>query len=143
MGGQRTVCHQLLGHLLRQAGLDAPVDIDGGQLLLLRGGVLLELCLLARQIGFLGVRLRMDRDILARGHRHGAGHQPCDASQHETAGARTGSCDPEHQTGSRDDAVVGAQYGGPQPADALSAVTFCVAAQRSHGTVLSVGWTPC
>jgi hypothetical protein len=85
MGGQSIVCHQLAGHLVRQVGLDAPADIDGCQLSLLRGRIPLEFRPLARQIGILGVCLRMDGDILTRGHRHGPGHQPCDASQQKTA----------------------------------------------------------
>ena len=34
--------HQLLGHLPRQPGLEAPADVDGCQFTLLRGTIFLE-----------------------------------------------------------------------------------------------------
>ena len=139
MGTEGVVRHQLLGHLLRQAALEPSADIDGRQLTPFRGRILFELGSLARQVGILSVRLRMDRDIFTSGHRHGPGHQPRDARHQNVAVAGTGSRDADHETGGRDDAIVGAQHGGAQPADAVSAVTFSVAAKRCHGAVLSVG----
>ena len=44
-----------------------------------------------------------------------------------------GSSDTDHEAGRRHQAVVGAQHRGAQPAYALGAMTFSVAAQRSHG----------
>jgi hypothetical protein len=132
MGTDGVMRRQLLGHLPRQAGLQPPADVDGCQFMQLRGRILLEFRPLARQVGILGVRLRMNRDIFTSGHRHGSGHQPRDTGHQNVAVTRAGSRDTDHEAGCRHDAVVGAQHRGAQPADALGAVTFSVAVQRSH-----------
>jgi hypothetical protein len=67
-GTEGVVRHQLLRHLLRQARLEPSADIDGRQLTPFRGRILFELGSLARQVGILSVRLRMDRDIFPSGH---------------------------------------------------------------------------
>jgi len=133
MGTDGIVRHQLLGHLLRQAGLEPPTDIDGCQFPLLCGRILLEFRPFARQVGILGVRLRIDRDVFTSRHRHGPGHQPRDTGHQNVAVTRAGSRDTDHEAGRRHQAVVGAQHRGAQPAYALGAMTFRVAAQRSHG----------
>jgi hypothetical protein len=71
----------------------------------------------------------MDRHVLAGRHRHGTGHQPCDPGHQDVAVTRPGGRDTEHQAGRRHDAVVGAEYRGAQPADAVGAVAFGMAVQ--------------
>jgi hypothetical protein len=43
--------------------------------------------------------------------------------------ARAGRGDTDDETGGRDDAIVGAQHGGAQPADSIGAVTLGVTIQ--------------
>jgi hypothetical protein len=47
VGAEGVVRHQLPGHLLREVGREAPTDIDGGQLGLLRDRILLQFRALA------------------------------------------------------------------------------------------------
>ena len=68
----------------------------------------------------LGVGLRADRDVLARGHRHRARDQPGDAGDQHRCARPLGRGDAEDQARGRDDAVVGAEHRGAQPADAVA-----------------------
>ena len=85
MSAERIVRHQLLGDLGRQGRVQTAADIDGRQLPPLPGRVRVELQALERNVGALGVGLRVDGDILAGGHRHGAGDQARDPGDHERA----------------------------------------------------------
>lgn len=93
MRTQRVVGHQLASHLIGQRLVQTSADIEALQLASLAGWVLFQLDTLARQVGFLGIRLGMDGDEFTRRHRHGAGNQ-----------ART--------TGQQDQPVLGAGRGG-------------------------------
>ena len=132
MAAQRIVLHHLLGHLGRQRGLDAARHVDGRQLAPLGGRVGRQLVALARQVGLFGVGLRMHRHVFAGGHRHGARHQPRHARDQDGRVAGMGRGHADHQAGGGDDAVVGAQHGGAQPADAVGTVAFCVTASDVH-----------
>ena len=133
VGAEGVVRGQLLGHLVRQAGLEAAAHVDGGELAQLGGGLELQLLALLRQVGLLGIGLRMDRDVFAGGHRHGAGRQAGDAGQEQAALRGVGRRHADQQARGRDDAVVGAEDGGAEPADAVGAVAFEVAAGMGHG----------
>ncbi|MCY1560395.1 hypothetical protein D9M68_975250 [compost metagenome] len=110
-----------------QLGRQSPRDINAGQLTLLSGGVERKFGTFTLKIGRFGVGLRVDRDILPRGHRHRPGHQTGD-TRHENAvlaGMRGGDAD--HQAGGGHNAVVGPQHSRTQPADAVCTVTFNMA----------------
>ncbi len=124
VGAERVVRHELLGHLLRELLIQAPAHVDAHELAVLAGVVGLELLALARQIGLLAVGLRADRDVLAGRHRHRAGHRARDAGRQQAAVTRVGRRDADEQARRRHDAVVGAEHGGPQPADALQSMPF-------------------
>jgi uncharacterized protein YjlB len=70
----------------------------------------------------------MHRDIFAGRHRHGAGDQPGDAGDQDAVVARAGRGHPSTRL-AVDDAVVGAQYGGAEPADTVGTVAFMVASE--------------
>jgi hypothetical protein len=77
--------------------------------------------------------LRTDGDVLACGHRHRARNQAGNARNQDAgaAGIRRGHTN--DQAGRGNDAVVGAEDGGTEPADAVSAVALSV----SHGDMVS------
>ena len=121
---QSILRHQLLRDLLRQLRLYAAFDVDVGKLLMLEPDILRELFALARQIGLLGVGLRAHRHIFAGRHRHGAGNEPGDSGNQDIARSRRCRSNADDQTCRRDNAVIGSEHGGSQPADALYQVTF-------------------
>ena len=85
-----------------------------------------------REIGLLGVGLRADGDILARRHRHRARDQRGCARDQHVARLRARRCDADDQARGRDDAVIGAEHRGPQPADAAGMVVFGMDAKTGH-----------
>ncbi|MNI48892.1 hypothetical protein D3C73_1034800 [compost metagenome] len=124
MGAQRVVGGQLFGDLARQRRLQAAVAVDRGQLVQFAVRVFVQLALFHRQIGILGIGLGLHRHILAGGHRHRAGHGAGHAGGQDRAGRGAAGGHTDHQAGDRDDAVVGTQHGGAQPADAIGAMQF-------------------
>ena len=60
MRTQRVMGHQLASHLVGQRLVQTPADIDPCQLALLAYRVFFQLGALLRQVGVLGVLLRMD-----------------------------------------------------------------------------------
>ena len=135
MGAQGVLRHELLGNLPRQRRVDTALDVDVGELLLLERSVLAQLLALACEVGLLGVGLRTDGDILAGGHRHGAGHQPGDArDQHRVLGrGRRGHAD--DQARGRDDPVVGPEHGSTQPPDTADQMVLGLLAKAAHVTL--------
>ena len=81
---------------------------------------------LAGEIGVLGVCLSAYGHVLARRHRKRACNEACEPGDDGCALDRAGSCHPEHETGSGDDAVVGSQNRGPQPANVVRSMVFAV-----------------
>jgi 4'-phosphopantetheinyl transferase len=130
MCAYRVVRHELLGDLLGEHGVDAATNIDRRQFFALAHIVHPEFRSFTHEIGLLGVRLRMHRDVFTGSHRHSPGHEagdPCD--QYAAAGPMR--CrDPEDQTRGRKDTVVRTQYRRPQPADVLRAMPFSMACQH-------------
>ena len=112
MGAERILGHQLNRDLARQLRRDAALDVDLRQLLALARDIGAELRALARQLGVLDVGLRADRNVLAGGHRHGAGNEPGDAGDEHVAVGAAGGGDAGDEAGGRQDAVVGAEHGG-------------------------------
>ena len=126
MGTERVARHQLLRHLLRQIRLQPACGVDGGKFTLLCGRIFQKLGLLARQIGFFGIGLRVNRHVLASGHRHRPSHQ-ARHTRYQNA-VLAGACcrDAYDKAGGRHDAIVSPQDGSAQPADAVDAVIFTV-----------------
>jgi hypothetical protein len=77
--------------------------------------------------------LRADGHVFARGH----GHRASDETGHpgdQNAPARgLGGGDPDDQAGGGENAIIGAQNSGAQPADSLDRVTLDVARKSAHG----------
>lgn len=86
----------------------------------------------ARQIGLFRVGLRTDRYIFAGRHRHRTRDQSCDPRHKHVVCCRRGGGDAHDRAGSRNDAVIGAQYGRAQPTDARDAVGLGVKGDRAH-----------
>ena len=121
---QRVVGHQLLRNLFCERRFKATTNVDGRQLLVLTYVVGLEFLPLKIEVGLLGIRLRVNRHILAGGHRHRSGNQSGDSRDQHAAVTPVRRGDSEHQARSGEDTVVGAQYGRAQPTDAPYAVPF-------------------
>jgi hypothetical protein len=122
MSGQGVLGHELCGYLSGEGGRQAASDVDCRELLLLGRATSGQLPPLPLQIGSLGVGLGADRDVFTGGHGHGTRHQPGNSRDQNGRAAGLGRRDPEHQTRRGDDPIVGAEDGGPKPADALGAM---------------------
>ena len=118
VGAERVLGHQLHRDVARQLGIDAALDVDLRQLLPLALDVVGQLLRLACQLGVLGIGLRADRDVLAGRHRHGAGDEAGDAGDENVAMGAVRRGHAGDEAGGGQDAVVGAEHGSPQPADA-------------------------
>ena len=127
MGAEGVVRHELPGHLVGECRIEPALDVDARQLAPLAGRVAQQFGLLAGAVGLLGVGLRMDRDELAGGHRHRPGDQRRHAGQQDRAVVGARDADAEHEARSRHDAVVRAEHGRAQPADAVAKVAFGMA----------------
>lgn len=80
----------------------------------------------ARQVGRFGIGIAADRDIFSCRHRNRAGDEHCDAGKKNSAARRRCGGDPGNQADNRDYPVIGADYGGSQPADVVQAMTYMV-----------------
>ena len=138
MGFQRIVRGQLFRHLARKRGRQAALHVDLGQLQQLALRRIPQLACLHREIGCLGIGLRLHGDVFACSHRHGARHRAGHAGQQDRRRRCATRGHAYHQAGDRHDAVVDAQHRGAQPAHAIGAMTFAMAGlgragMRGHG----------
>jgi hypothetical protein len=80
----------------------------------------------------LGVGLRADRDIFTGRHRHGPGNQARDAGKQDLAlrCGRRGHA--ENETRGGDDAAIGSENGGTQPADPVYDMALFVLATHER-----------
>lgn len=106
MGAQCVVSHELVGNLFGELAIEPASHVDRGQFFMFSRVVRLQFGAFQLEIGFLGVRLRMHRDILSGRHRHRACNQAGDARDHYAAVIGMRRRHTEHQTGSREDAIV-------------------------------------
>jgi len=127
MGAQGVVHHQRPRNLAGQRVRQASAHVDGRQLVQFRHWVFVEFGALARQVGLLGVGLRMHRHVLAGGHRHRASGQAGHAGHDDAAVAGVGRRHAHDQAGGGNDAVVGTENRSTQPSDARDAMAFDVA----------------
>ena len=130
MGAQGIVRHQLRGHLVGQLGREAARHVDRCQLQVFGFRLGLQLNPFTRQVGPLGVGLRRDRHVFAGRHGHRTGHQGSNARDQQFVLPSAGRRHAQHEAGGGDDAVIGAQHGGAQPAYAFGAVQFGVGGAR-------------
>lgn len=130
---KRILRHELIGDPQRQLGVDAALHIDPGEFVAFEFGLRRKFGPFPRKVGPLGVRLRTDRHIFARRHGHRAGDKAGGARDQHLGGGggRRGHAD--DQAGGRDDAVIGAEHGRTQPADAGDEMVFGMDVQAGQG----------
>ncbi len=125
MRGEGITGHELVRHLPCQFRRQSPLHVDPGQLRLLRLGLRgSELAALAREVGLLGIGLGADGDVLAGRHGEGTRREAGDRRQQYGGAGRLGRRDADDEAAGGDEAIVGAEHGGAQPADVFAAVTF-------------------
>ena len=114
----------LVGDLFCERRLEAAVNVDCSQLLVLALVVRSKLRAFEREVGVLGVLLRMHRHILARSHRHCAGDEGRESGDKDIAAAAVRGSNAHHQTGGREQTVVRSEHRRAQPFGAPRAVSF-------------------
>ena len=107
-----------------ELGVQPAPHVNGCQLGQFTRAIGGQLVSLARDVGLLGIGLRTHRHIFARRHRHGASDQTSHAGYQNGTLAGAGSRYAQDQTGGGDNAVIGTQHGGAQPAYVLGPVVF-------------------
>ena len=130
MRAQGIVRHQLVGDLKRQIVNEPAVPINRGEFLSFGFWLIGQFGGFARDIGALGIGLAADRHIFARRHRQGTGGQPRNPGQQHGGAVGIGGGDADDQAGGRQYAVIGAEHGRAQPADALDEVPFTMSPDR-------------
>ncbi|KIJ02770.1 hypothetical protein ST27_01665 [Xanthomonas phaseoli pv. phaseoli] len=115
---------QLFGDLACQRSIQPALAVDRSELFQFALRVIAKFAPFQRQVGTLGVRLRLHRHIFAGSHRHRAGDQAGDAGGKHVRCGRTAAGHADQQAGHREDAVIGAKHGGTQPASVVAAMAF-------------------
>ena len=95
--------------------------IDQGKLLRFGFGIFREFIAFQADLIFEQLALRAHRNVFARGHRERTGGKPGNAGEQHGRRARIRACDAEDQARVRDQAVVHAEHGRAQIADAAQA----------------------
>ena len=121
---ERVVRHELLGHLFRELGSRPAAHVDAHELAVLAGVVGLELLPLARQVGLLAVGLRAAPRRTRRPPSTSRRPPRPRCRPSASCVTRVGRRDADEQARRRHDAVVRAEHGGAQPADALQSMPF-------------------
>jgi hypothetical protein len=136
MRAQGVMSHQLLGNQFGERGAEAARDVDLRRFPVLACVVCLQFRAFQLEVGLFGVFLRVHGHVFADRHRHRPGDQAGDSRDHYVAVCRMRRRDAQHQTGRREDPIVGAQYGRAQPADASGAVPLQMVV-RQHSSVIA------
>ncbi|AFL55148.1 hypothetical protein USDA257_p04330 (plasmid) [Sinorhizobium fredii USDA 257] len=123
---ERVLLHQFLGDASGQGDIDPALGIKLRQFLTLRIGLALELPPFACEVGLLGIRLRADRNIFPRRHRHRTGHQPGNTGDQDLGTSRRRRGNADDQARRRDDAVIRSEDCGPQPSDPGHEMSFAL-----------------
>ena len=116
--------HELAGDLLCELRLQASFFVDMGELLPLLDRSLAKRAPLAHEVSGLGVGLRADGHIFARRHRHCARRPSGDRRRQDFGPPTRGRGDAHDETRGRNDPVVGAEDGRPQPGGPVDVVRF-------------------
>jgi hypothetical protein len=122
MGAQRISDHQLVGDLDRQIRAEASSRVDARELVPLGFRRSCLFATLPRQVGLLAVCLRTHRDVFAGRHGEGAGRQTGEGGEQDPRVGGLGRGDTHDQTAGGDEAVIGSERGGAQPARSRGAV---------------------
>ncbi len=126
----RTECivrGELICDLLRKHTVQPATDIDIDEFVALAMRIGRELVLFEFAFGLLGVRLRTHRHILACGHRQRASDKAGDTCNQHAAARSLGTGYADNEARGRQNAIVGAEHGRTQPADAIVLVALAMA----------------
>ena len=118
--------HQLHGDFLRQRRVETALHVDRRELASLGADVRGELASFASEVRRFGIGLRAHRYVLAGSHRHRTGDEPRHAGDAHRSARSARSRNTQHETRRRHDAVVSAEHGGTQPANAVGTMEFTV-----------------
>jgi hypothetical protein len=116
----------LAGNLSSKMVVQASFAVDSGEFFFLLLTIVGESFGFHLEVSTFGVLLRFNRDVFARGHRHGTGDKAGGASEDDAAPrcVRGGNADDE--AGGGEDSIVGAKNGGAEPTRAMDAMVFSV-----------------
>ena len=126
VAAQGVVLHELGGHLPRQIFVEAALYVDVGEFQQFHFGVLAQFPGLDGQIGSLGIGLGTDRNVLPGRHGKGASSQGGDTGKHQLLRAHATCRNTGEERRRREQAIVGTEDAGAQPAYLLVVVMFVV-----------------
>ena len=114
------------GDLASKFGVESPRDIDGGQFGMFGFAIGGEFLAFPLEVGIFRIGLGTDGNIFPCGHGHRARDQAGHTGDEHTVAGGFGGGHTEDQAGRGNDAVVGAEDGGAEPPNAVSAMNFRV-----------------
>ena len=133
MGAERVLRHQLHGHLPGKLRRQPAFDIDAGQFVEF-GLESSRSSPVSRAMSAFSVSdCELTETYSPAAIDMAPATSPAMPAIRMSPRAGRGGGDPDDQAGGRDDAVIGAEHGGAQPADPLDRVAFGMEAQPAHG----------
>src|SRR5450755_3415431 len=142
MRTERIVRHQLVRDLSGKCRIKAATDIDRRQFLAFARIVSLEFLAFTLDIGLLRVGLRVHRDIFSGSHRHRTGRKPRNSGEQHVAATCMRRCDAKNEACRGYNAVVRAQNGSAEPANACGAMPFSMAFNHTSKGLVKVARAP-
>ena len=118
--------HKLVGYLLCECRIEAAINIDRRQFLMLAYVICFKFRALTFEFRLFSVGLRVDRYVLTGSHRHCPGDQTGYSSDQNVTASPMRSRNAKYEARCRYYAIVRAQYRSTQPADAFGPISFLV-----------------